>query len=32
MSEIDEFKRQLRGEVEAGRERIETMQTQAAEQ
>ncbi|MGO9464709.1 MAG: hypothetical protein ACLQIB_29235 [Isosphaeraceae bacterium] len=32
MSGIDEFQRQLRGEVAAGRERIETMQTQAAEQ
>jgi YHS domain-containing protein len=32
MSEIDEFKKQLRGEVEAGRERVETMQTQAVEQ
>jgi YHS domain-containing protein len=32
MSQIDEFKSQLRAEVAAGREQVETMQTQAAEQ
>jgi len=32
MSEIDEFKRQIRGEVEAARGRVQTLQAQAAEQ
>ena len=32
MTEIDDFKGKLRGEVEAAKERVQTMQAQAAEQ
>ena len=32
MSEIDEFKAKIRGEVESARDRIREMQDQAAEQ